>query len=95
MESCRSSKLRFLGLFAGVVVGVEFVIITLGIDVLNNVSFSPLIGETFGEVVEVELQDWFITLFAPFSTEKRKIIRITIQKLLHLAVTVSMKIMLM
>jgi hypothetical protein len=61
-----------------VVEGVEFVIITLGIDVLNNVSLSPLIGDTFGEVVKVELQDWFIVLLSPFSTEKRKIIPITI-----------------
>jgi hypothetical protein len=90
MESCRLSELLFLGLFGGVVEGVEFVIITLGIDVLNNVSFSPLIGDTFGEVVEVELQDWFIALFSLFSTEKRKITCITIQKPLHLAVTINM-----
>jgi hypothetical protein len=95
MESCRLSELRFLGLFGGVVEGVEFVIITLGTDVLNNVSFSPLIGDTFGEVVEVELEDWFITLLSPFSADKRKLICIIIQKLLHLAVTVSMQIKLM
>jgi hypothetical protein len=52
-----SSELRFLGVFSDEVEGVEFVIITLGIDVLNNASFSPLIGDTFGEVVQVELQD--------------------------------------
>jgi hypothetical protein len=57
MESCRLSELRFLGVFSGEVEGVEFVIITLGIDVLNNVSFSPLIGDILGEVVKVELQD--------------------------------------
>jgi hypothetical protein len=37
--------------------GVEFVNITSGIDSLNNVSLSPLIGDTFGEFVKAELQD--------------------------------------
>jgi hypothetical protein len=65
----------------GVDEGVEFVIITSGTDVLNNICCSsPLMGEKLGEVVhvEVELQDWFIGLFSPFSSEKRKIIPIII-----------------
>jgi hypothetical protein len=79
-----------------VVDGVEFVIITSGIDVLNTVSLSPLIGDTFGEV-KVELQDWFIEFFSPFSSKKKrkKIIHITIKDLLHLDVAVSIQLMLL
>jgi hypothetical protein len=60
----------------GVDEGVEFVIITSGTDVLNNVCSSPLMGDKLGEVVQVvvELQDWFIGLFSPLRSEKRKII---------------------
>jgi hypothetical protein len=54
-----------------VVDGVEFVIITSGMDVLNTVSLSPLIGDTFGDA-KVGLQDWFALLFSPLSSKKKK-----------------------
>jgi hypothetical protein len=57
--SLRLSEHRFLGVSGGVDEGVEFVIITSGTDVLNNVCSSPLMGDKLGEVVQVvvELQD--------------------------------------
>jgi hypothetical protein len=36
-----------------VVEGVEFVIIILGTDVLNNACFSPAMGDTPGEAVKL------------------------------------------
>ena len=74
MDSWRLSEHRFLGVLGGVVEGVEFVIIILGTDVLNNACFSPSMGDTPGEAVKLvmELQDWFIVLFSQFSSEKRK-----------------------
>jgi hypothetical protein len=74
MDSRRLSEHLFLGVLGDVVEGVEFVIKTLGTDVLNNACFSPSMGDRPGVAVELVagLQDWFIVLFSQFSSEKRK-----------------------